>query len=84
MHGVDVEGLQLGVDEELLSVLAGACEQPVTYAGGVCSLVGPRGAFALVFCCSGVVALLYERLPYRLFGAKCTLHTISLIGVLGA
>ena len=39
MHGVDVEGMQLGVDEELVQLLGQSSPIPVTYAGGVRSLV---------------------------------------------
>ncbi|EIE20230.1 phosphoribosylformimino-5-aminoimidazole carboxamide ribonucleotide isomerase [Coccomyxa subellipsoidea C-169] len=38
VHGVDVEGMQLGVDEELVHLLGQASPIPVTYAGGVRSL----------------------------------------------
>lgn len=34
IHAADVEGLQQGVDEELVSKLAEWCTIPVTYAGG--------------------------------------------------
>ncbi|KAI5303945.1 Enzyme that catalyzes the fourth step in the histidine pathway [Ascosphaera pollenicola] len=34
IHAADVEGLQKGVDEELVSKLAEWCSIPVTYAGG--------------------------------------------------
>ncbi|QKX60866.1 uncharacterized protein TRUGW13939_08012 [Talaromyces rugulosus] len=34
IHAADVEGLQQGVDEELVSKLAQWCSIPVTYAGG--------------------------------------------------
>ncbi|EED18238.1 5-proFAR isomerase His6, putative [Talaromyces stipitatus ATCC 10500] len=34
IHAADVEGLQQGVDEELVSKLAEWCSIPVTYAGG--------------------------------------------------
>lgn len=34
IHAADVEGLQQGVDEELVSKLAQWCTIPVTYAGG--------------------------------------------------
>ena len=39
MHGVDVEGKQLGIDEELVELLGASSPLPVTYAGGVRSLV---------------------------------------------
>eukprot|EP00803_Ostreobium_quekettii_P002915 evm.model.scf_401.11 EVM.evm.TU.scf_401.11 scf_401:74890-79799(-) len=35
VHGVDVEGKQCGVDEQLVGLLAECCPLPVTYAGGV-------------------------------------------------
>ncbi len=41
VHGVDVEGKQLGIDEELVELLGKAAPLPVTYAGGVRSLVRP-------------------------------------------
>lgn len=34
IHAADVEGLQQGIDEELVSRLAEWCSIPVTYAGG--------------------------------------------------
>ena len=41
VHGVDVEGKQLGIDEQLVSLLGQHSPIPVTYAGGVASLVCP-------------------------------------------
>ncbi|RAH40866.1 1-(5-phosphoribosyl)-5- ((5-phosphoribosylamino)methylideneamino)imidazole-4-carboxamide isomerase HIS6 [Aspergillus brunneoviolaceus CBS 621.78] len=38
IHAADVEGLQQGVDEELIAKLAQWCTIPVTYAGGARSL----------------------------------------------
>lgn len=38
MHGVDVEGKQCGIEEELVSLLGAYSPIPVTYAGGVRSL----------------------------------------------
>jgi phosphoribosylformimino-5-aminoimidazole carboxamide ribotide isomerase len=38
IHAADVEGLQQGIDEELVSKLAQWCSIPVTYAGGARSL----------------------------------------------
>ena len=38
VHAVDVEGLCRGIDEELVGLLAGATEHPVTYAGGARSM----------------------------------------------
>ena len=34
IHAADVEGLQRGIDQELVSRLAQWCSIPVTYAGG--------------------------------------------------
>jgi len=38
VHGVDVEGMRLGVDEELVRLLGASSPLPVTYAGGVRTL----------------------------------------------
>mmetsp|Transcript_28754 Transcript_28754/g.39749 ORF Transcript_28754/g.39749 Transcript_28754/m.39749 type:complete len:306 (+) Transcript_28754:128-1045(+) len=38
VHGVDVEGMQLGIDEELVSLLGTLSPLPVTYAGGARTL----------------------------------------------
>jgi len=38
IHAADVEGLQRGIDHELVSKLAEWCSIPVTYAGGGRSL----------------------------------------------
>ena len=46
VHGVDVEGMQLGIDEELVELLGNAAPLPVTYAGGVRSLVRPSAALS--------------------------------------
>lgn len=34
IHAADAEGLQAGIDEDLVKHLAGICKIPVTYAGG--------------------------------------------------
>lgn len=39
VHGVDVEGKRLGIDQELVALLGKESSLPVTYAGGACSLV---------------------------------------------
>ena len=39
VHGVDVEGMKLGIDEELVSILGKYSPIPVTYAGGARTLV---------------------------------------------
>ena len=52
VHGVDVEGMQLGVDEELIRLLGAASPLPVTYAGGVRSLVRSS---SIVICAHNVL-----------------------------
>ncbi len=37
IHGVDVEGKSSGIDEELIGLLSGWDENPLTYAGGISS-----------------------------------------------
>jgi phosphoribosylformimino-5-aminoimidazole carboxamide ribotide isomerase len=44
VHGVDVEGKQLGIDDNLVSLIAGWSPIPVTYAGGVRTVVRPLQA----------------------------------------
>lgn len=39
VHGVDVEGKQLGIDADLVALLGQHSPIPVTYAGGACTLV---------------------------------------------
>ncbi|MQL95554.1 hypothetical protein Taro_028215 [Colocasia esculenta] len=39
VHGVDVEGKRLGIDEELVTLLGRFSPIPVTYAGGVTTMV---------------------------------------------
>ena len=39
VHGVDQEGKRLGIDEDLVGLLAAHSPIPITYAGGVRSLV---------------------------------------------
>ncbi|GAB3481898.1 phosphoribosylformimino-5-aminoimidazole carboxamide ribotide isomerase [Marinomonas epiphytica] len=38
IHAADVEGLQAGIDKDLVSLLGEACPIPVTYAGGARSI----------------------------------------------
>jgi len=38
VHGADVEGLQAGIDQDLVTLLGDCCNLPVTYAGGARSL----------------------------------------------
>lgn len=44
VHGVDVEGMQLGIDDELVELLGAWSPIPVTYAGGARTLVGGAAA----------------------------------------
>ena len=54
VHGVDVEGKQLGVDEDLIELLSASSPKPVTYAGGVRNMVGQGwGCPATCNACSG-------------------------------
>ena len=39
VHGVDVEGMRLGINDELVSILGKHSPIPVTYAGGARTLV---------------------------------------------
>lgn len=58
VHGVDVEGKQLGVDRDLIELLGKHASIPTTYAGGVQSMVSTmlaplasvNPAFASVRC----------------------------------
>jgi phosphoribosylformimino-5-aminoimidazole carboxamide ribotide isomerase len=42
VHGVDVEGMQLGIDDALVELLGKWSPIPVTYAGGARTLVSCR------------------------------------------
>jgi hypothetical protein len=45
VHGVDVEGMQLGIDDKLVALLGEWSPIPVTYAGGARTIV--RGSLGL-------------------------------------
>jgi hypothetical protein len=49
VHGVDVEGKQLGIDDDLVALLGATSPVPVTYAGGARTLVGSISVLFL-FC----------------------------------
>ena len=49
VHGVDVEGMQLGIDDQLVELLGNWSPIPVTYAGGARTLVGERYAGGLAY-----------------------------------
>lgn len=53
VHGVDVEGMGLGVDRELVQILGESSPIPVTYAGGARTLVSlqDRPRFLWESCC---------------------------------
>ena len=44
VHGVDVEGKRLGIDEELVALLGQHSPIPVTYAGGASTMVSTWGS----------------------------------------
>ena len=44
VHGVDVEGMQLGIDDELVTALGQWSPIPVTYAGGARTIVSAVAA----------------------------------------
>ena len=50
VHAVDVEGKQKGIDEELVALLAEQSPSPVTYAGGVTSMVSAETLVAHFLC----------------------------------
>lgn len=50
VHGVDVEGMQLGIDDELVELLGMWSPIPVTYAGGARTLVRSSGEKMLMQC----------------------------------
>lgn len=50
VHAVDVEGKQSGIDEELVTLLAEQSPTPVTYAGGVKSMVSPATSLPAYVC----------------------------------
>jgi len=47
VHGVDVEGMQLGIEEELVAMLGRFSPLPVTYAGGARSMLDLDNVYAI-------------------------------------
>ncbi len=63
VHGVDQEGKRLGIDEDLVSLLASHSPIPVTYAGGVRSLVSSASVvmiFLLTLACYDIISLRFK------------------------
>jgi phosphoribosylformimino-5-aminoimidazole carboxamide ribotide isomerase len=70
IHGVDVEGQQQGVDEELIHLLATHIQIPCTYAGGVQSLkdlekIKTAGNHQIDVTVGSALDLFGGPLPYR-------------------
>lgn len=56
VHGVDVEGRKLGVDEELVELLGAYTTIPTTYAGGVASMVRFYMLLLMISACESAAA----------------------------
>lgn len=70
VHGVDVEGKQCGIDEELVTLLGAHCPLPLTYAGGVrsledCELVRRIGAGKVDITIGSALDIFGGGLPYK-------------------
>ena len=69
IHGVDVEGMQLGIDEELVTLLGRWSPIPVTYAGGARTLddlerVASAGAGRVDITVGSALDIFGGKLPY--------------------
>lgn len=75
VHGVDVEGMKLGIDAELVSILGTHSPIPVTYAGGATTLVrtpcSGKAARQFLLLCIRLIATFSREL---LHGLTCV-HT---------
>lgn len=62
VHGVDVEGMQLGIDDKLVQLLGEWSRIPVTYAGGARTLVSRecRGLGKQLLVVGGTAALVCD------------------------
>jgi phosphoribosylformimino-5-aminoimidazole carboxamide ribotide isomerase len=70
IHAVDVEGMQSGVDRELLEIMAAHCEIPATYAGGIRSfddiaVIETAGSGRIDFTVGSALDIFGGSLPYR-------------------
>ena len=70
VHGVDVEGMQLGIDDKLVSLLGGWSPIPVTYAGGARTLedlerVRVAGGGRVDITVGSALDIFGGKLPYR-------------------
>ncbi len=77
IHGVDVEGKQQGMDEELIRLLADYCPIPCTYAGGVRDLsdlekLKQAGNGKIDVTVGSALDLFGGSLPYEKVVAFCT------------
>lgn len=69
IHAVDVEGKAMGIEEELIPILASMKGFPITYAGGIASfkdleLLGQLGKNAIDFTVGSALDLFGGTLPY--------------------
>ena len=70
MHGVDVEGMQLGIDDDLVELLGCWSPVPVTYAGGARTLedlerVARAGAGRVDITVGSALDIFGGQLPYE-------------------
>jgi len=79
VHGVDVEGKQQGMDEELIQLLAEHSPIPCVYAGGVCSFddldrLNEAGAGKIDVTIGSALDIFGGTLPYRDVVEYCRNH----------
>ena len=79
VHGVDVEGKQQGMDEELIELLAAHSPIPCTYAGGVRSFddlekLNQAGGGRIDITVGSALDLFGGTLPYRDVVEYCRIH----------
>ncbi len=76
IHAADVEGKQVGIDVELLSLLSGCTCKPLTYAGGVRSIgdlekINKMGNGTIDVTIGSALDIFGGELPYRDVVAYC-------------